>query len=131
MVREPAHWKNLPAGFGDRVRIRQAAETQTAGIAGRMGVVHGVTTVSVTGVDVIGTPAEDTALNVKLDDSEEAVWLAPELIEFVDHDPGSTITILGVPKTLTRASSGEWVETPRTLAPREWPVWIRRIFRRR
>src|SRR5207247_998028 len=63
MMQEPAHWKDLPAAFGDRVRIRAAAETLAAGMAGRTGVVFGITTVSVSGVELVGTPTEDTACN--------------------------------------------------------------------
>ena len=67
------------------MRIRTAHETEEAGIAGRRGVIYGTTTVSVTGVEVVGSPTEDVALNVAMDESEETVWLAPNLVEFIDH----------------------------------------------
>jgi hypothetical protein len=50
------------AGFGDHVRIRATEETERLRLAGREGVVFGWTTPSVTGVEVIGTPAEDYAI---------------------------------------------------------------------
>lgn len=64
MINEPENWKHLPAHLGDRVKIRTAAETEAAGIAGRSGVVHGTTTVSVAGVEIIGSPTDDVALNI-------------------------------------------------------------------
>jgi hypothetical protein len=105
-MEEPASWNHLPARFGDHVRIRPAAETEAAGIAGRGGLVYGITTMSVTGVEVVGSPTEDVALNVVIDESNESVWLAPSLVEFVDHDAGTTITLDGVPKKWTRDTSG-------------------------
>jgi hypothetical protein len=129
-MKEPASWNDLPAEFGDRVRIRQTVETEAAGLAGRSGIVHGITTVSVTGVTVIGKPEEDTAINVFFDESNEDVWLAPQLVEFVNHNPGTTITISGVPKRWTREDTGDWVEASRAIPFAEWPAWLRRILRR-
>src|SRR5512144_574905 len=105
MFQEPYSWAQLPAGFGDHVRVRRAAATEAAGIAGRIGTVYGVTTVSVTRVDVIGTPSADTALNVGFDESNESVWLAADLIEFVDHGGGTTISVRGSSKIWTRDAS--------------------------
>ena len=90
LVDEPEIWKQSPAQFGDRVKIRTVAETEKAGIAGRSGVVYGA---SVTGVEVIGSTKEDVALNVTIDESEETVWIAPYLVEFTDHYAGATITL--------------------------------------
>jgi hypothetical protein len=129
-MKEPESWKRLPAGFGDRVRVRRAPETEAAGLAGRSGIVYGITTVSITGVAVVGEPEEDTAINVFFEDSGEGVWLAPPLVEFVDHNPGTTVAISGVPKEWTRNAAGEWVVTSRTLPLAEWPARIRGILRK-
>jgi len=129
-MKEPESWKHLPAGFDDRVRIRRTAETEAAGLAGRSGIVHGVTTVSVTGIAVVGKPKEDTAINVFFDESREGVWFAPELVEFVDHNPGTTITISGVAKRWTRDATGDWVESSRAIPLAEWPARLRSILRR-
>jgi hypothetical protein len=112
------------------VKIRTAPETEAAGIAGRNGVVYGTTTVSVTCVKVIGAPNEDVAVNVVLDESDQSLWLAPALIDFVEHNAGATITFDGVPKTWTRDASGNWVESSRPLPYREWFRWLRGAFRK-
>ena len=130
IMKEPESWRHLSAGFGDRVRIRRAPETESADFAGRCGVVHGVTTVSVTGVSVVGTPTDDTALNVCFEESNDNAWFAPQLVEFVDHDPGTSLTLDGVPKKWTRDASGRWIESGRTLSPKEWRTWLRGIFRK-
>ena len=41
--------------------------------------------------DVIGGAANDYAINVQLDGRGEPLWFAPELLEFVDHAPGTEI----------------------------------------
>ena len=129
-MNEPESWRHLPAGFGDRVRIRHAAETESTDFTERRGVVHGVTTVSVTGVSVVGTPTNDTALNVYFEELNDDAWFAPELVELIDHGPGTTLTLDGVPKKWTRDASGEWIEAPRVLSLKEWPAWFRGIFRK-
>ena len=130
MTNEPENWQHLPAQFGDRVKIRTVAETEAAGIADRSGVVYGTTTVSVTGVEVIGSPTEDVALNVALEDSEETVWLAPNLVELIDHNTGATVTLDGVPKEWTRDGSGQWIESARRIPPREWIHRLKEMFGR-
>jgi hypothetical protein len=125
----PEGWKNLPAGSGDRVKVRRSPETESAGFADRNGIVHGITTVSVSGVEVVGTPREDTALNVFFEEENDNAWFAPELIEFIDHDPGSTITLEGVSKMWTRDAFGMWIESSRILPFREWLSWVRGVFR--
>ena len=57
-MEEPASWSHLPARFGDRVRIRPAAETEAAGIGGRGGVVYGITTIS----ELLAWPINDPHL---------------------------------------------------------------------
>lgn len=96
--------------FGDNVRIRHSPETESIGLAGLVGNVHGQTTPSVTGVEVIGELSSDYAINVFFDDRDESFWFAPALVEFVDHAPGTEITVDGVPKKWVRAETGEWIE---------------------
>lgn len=98
--------------FGDHVRIRSTPETQAAGLAGLMGTVYGVTTPSILGVEVIGTPADDLALSVYFEDSGEELWFAPDLLEVMDHAAGTEIRLDGVAKRWVRTSDGKWLELP-------------------
>lgn len=120
----------MSAGFGDNVRIKIAPATEAVGIAGRSGIATGMTTPSVTGVSVVGEITDDCAISVMFEDPGQQVWLAPELVEFVDHAPGTTITLKGVPQIWTRGSKGKWTSRPRKLPPSEWIAWIRARFRR-
>ena len=52
--------------FGDHVRVRSTPLTEERGLAGLDGNVHGETTPSVTGVEVIGELKSDYAINVFL-----------------------------------------------------------------
>ena len=108
--------------FGDNVRIRVTAETEAAGVAGLVGQVYGETTPSLVAVEVLGQPSEDIALNVFLSSRKEACWLAPDLVEFIDHSPGAEITLEGVPKKWIREASGEWREESSTKR-RWWEFW--------
>ena len=96
--------------FGDNVRVRSAPITEERGLAGLSGDVRGETTPSVTGVEVIGQPKTDYAVNVFFESQEKAYWFASDLLEFVDHAPGTEITLKGVPKKWVRSESGEWIE---------------------
>lgn len=107
--------------FGDTVRVKEAPETTRLDLAGRQGSVFGVTTPSVTGVEVIGKLSDDFALNVNFEDCLGEYWFAPELLEFVDHGAGAEITLEGVPKKWTRTEDGEWEETD-TKKP-WWKIW--------
>ena len=95
-----------PLGFGDNVRIRAIPATEVLGIAGKVGQIYGETTPSITGLAVIGDLRRDYAINVYFAEFERSVWLAEELVEFVDHGPGTTMTIGD--KTLVRRADGEW-----------------------
>jgi hypothetical protein len=94
--------------FGDRVRIRFTEATETLGIAGQMGIVNGRTTPSVTGVEIIGKSAKDLAIAVTLEVQTKQLWFAEEVLEFVDHGPGTTIETQG--RTLIRDEHGHWRE---------------------
>jgi hypothetical protein len=115
-----------PVSFGDNVRIRSMPLTVERGLAGLRGQVYGETTPSMTGVDVIGELHADFAVNVHLAEKGEAYWFAEELIEFLDHAPGTEICLEGVPKKWTRSASGEWIEE-RMEPPNErrpwWKFW--------
>jgi hypothetical protein len=93
----------------DRVRVRSSAETDALAVAGLVGQVYGFTTPSVTGVEVVGTLTGDYALNVHFDGRKETLWFAPELLEFVDHAPGTRVG-LGPGREWVRAESGQWVK---------------------
>ena len=117
--------------FGDNVRVRETPATKAAGIAGRAGNVHGVTKPSLSRVEILGELSGDQAIHVYFDDLNRGYWLDPGLVEFIDHAPGAAIRLQGVPKQWTRSADGEWRESGRFLAPREWWAWIRRMFRGR
>jgi hypothetical protein len=98
----------MAVSFGDNVRVTSTPLTVSLGLAGLTGAVYGETTPSVTGVEVIGGVDADYAINVQLDGRDESLWFAPELLEFVDHAPGTEIVIGN--KRMVRSASGEWVE---------------------
>jgi hypothetical protein len=102
-----------PLAFGDRVRIRTAPETAEAGIDGRLGQIYGHTTPSkgIVTDPVIGEPTSDIAFNVQLDEADVSIWIVPELIELVDHAPGTTIGVGDV--SLVRQADGSWERTDR------------------
>ena len=104
------HFPSNSPTFGDNVRIRHSPETESIGVAGLVGNVHGETTPSVTRVDVIGELTVDYALNVFFDDRNESFWFSPALVEFVDHAPGTEITLNGVPNKWVRSETGKWIE---------------------
>ena len=101
------------SGFADRVRIKSTEETERLGLAGREGQVFGWTTPSVTGVSVIGPTAEDYAVNVHFDDLDEGFWFADELVETVNHSPGTVIALDGQDTEWVRLDNGEWQERHR------------------
>ncbi|MGB8011823.1 MAG: hypothetical protein WCF68_09440 [Terriglobales bacterium] len=94
--------------FGDKVRIRSEKATESKGVAGKTGIVYGQTTPSVTGVEVIGAATEDYAIAVMVEGHSESLWFAENLLEFVDHQPGTTIGVAG--RHLIRDEHGEWYE---------------------
>lgn len=111
----------MNVSFGDNVRIRATNETEAAGVAGLTGQVYGETTPSVTNVDVIGSPSTDFAIAVHIEQRDETLWFAPELVEFLDHAPGTEIKLDGVAKKWTRTEDGGWKEEP--LDEKKKPWW--------
>jgi hypothetical protein len=114
---------NALPSFGDNVRVRSTPETESLGIAGLCGSVYGVTTPSVTNVVVVGGAPEDVTLNVVIEGRPSGLWLNPTLVEFIDHAPGTEITLDGVPKRWTRTEDGGWYEEQRGAAKRWWEFW--------
>jgi hypothetical protein len=114
--------KAVPS-FGDNVRVRPTPETESLGIAGLCGNVHGVTTPSVTNIVAIGGAPGNVALNVVIEGQPSGLWLNPDLVEFVDHAPGSEITLDGVPKKWTRTEDGGWREEQLAPSKRWWQFW--------
>jgi len=98
--------------FGNTVRVRSTPITEAAGVANLVGPVYGVTTPSVTGVSVIGESSDDRAIHVFFENRREALWFAPDLLEFIDHGAGAVITLKCVPKGWKRAEDGSWIEEP-------------------
>jgi hypothetical protein len=96
----------------DKVRVRATPLTEAIGLAGRTGQVYGETVPSTSGVgrdEIIGELVEDYAVNVHFDELKKDVWFTRDLLEFVDHAPGTQITIGGT--TRIRTATGEWIET--------------------
>ena len=101
------------AAFADRVRIKASEETERLGLAGREGQVYGWTTPSVTGVSVIGSTADDHAVNVHFDELDESFWFAEDLVEMLDRGAGTVISLDGQESEWVRRPNGEWEERPR------------------
>ncbi len=100
--------------FGDRVRIKASDETERLGFADRKGLVYGWTTPSVTGVSVIGSSADDYAINVHLEELGESIWFSEELVEMIDHGAGTVISLDGQETEWVRLANGDWEERPRS-----------------
>ena len=98
-------------GMGDAARVRVTPVTAAAGIAGRVGTIHGHTTPSHGYVDdILGDPVDDVAVNVYFDDTKASVWLTPDLVEFIDHQSGTTIKIGD--QEFVRVADGGWEKVP-------------------
>jgi len=76
----------------------------------------------VTLVDVIGEYHADYAVNVYFDELGKDYWFAPELLEFIDHAPGTEILVSGSNKKLVRTRDGRWREEPLSTKP-WWKFW--------
>jgi len=118
-------FKHGDIAFGDNVRIAATESTSASGHADRLGVCYGMTTPSVTGVEVVGGAPDDVALNVHFhDEAAEDAWFAPDLVLLVDHAVGSRATVGD--RAFIKTDDGDWVlESAPTDPPR------RRWFRRR
>jgi len=114
------HEERNMIGFGDNVRVLRTPLTEKRGIAGITCNVLGETTPSVTGVEVIGELTDDFALHVQLEDGD-GFWIVPELLEFIDHAPGTEIVVGNV--RAVRQEDGSWRES--RIAPKKpwWKIW--------
>lgn len=111
--------------FGDNVRIVASDSTTASGHADRVGVCYGLTTPSVTGVEVVGGAADDVALNVHFDEEPaQDAWFAPELVAIVDHAVGSQATVGD--QEFVKTEDGSWVQEPATAEKSPRRGWFRR-----
>ena len=101
----------------DSARIRSTSATIEAGYAGAEGTVFGITTVSVTGVEVIGLPEDDCAINVDFDGAMPSAWFQPSFVE-ITSEPALTLSVGDV--SLRRDDAGEW--TVKRAKP-WWAFW--------
>ena len=104
----------------DNVRIRSTPVTDAAGYGGAEGVVFGVTTVSVTNVEVIGDAEDDCAINVDFDRTLPSAWFQPSLVE-VTGQSEARISIGGA-EFQRPDGGGEWIQV-RTRP--WWKFWSR------
>ncbi len=89
--------EGLSITFGDRVRIRQDADTDAVGMSGEVGEVRGVTTPSVTGVAVVGRLDDDCAFDVYVERLNRGAWFSPSLLS----------------STMLQARQSLWTGSPR------------------
>src|SRR5262245_7245620 len=97
----------------DRVRVRTTSVTEAAGLAGCTGQIYGETVPSTSGVgpgEIMGELKDDYAVNVHFKELNKSVWFTRDLLEFVDHAPGTEVNIGG--RKRVRTETGEWIETP-------------------
>ncbi len=116
-VREIRYAPNLAESsiqFGDRVRILSDPATEERGFAGKIGEVYGQTTPSVSNPEIVGTPIKDYAVNVFFQDVDKQYWFPEHLVELVDHNPGTTISLDRSDKEFVRNSDGSWAERPKS-----------------
>ena len=113
--------------YGDNVRIRRTPETERLGIAESIGNVYGETTPSETNVEVIGPLRSDYALNVYFDSLKKSYWFGPEMLEFVDHAPGTEVHVHGSPFKSVHQRDGSWKDVP--IEPVRGS-WFSRLIRR-
>jgi hypothetical protein len=109
--------------FGDNVSVVDAPPTRQSGHANLVGVCYGMTTPSVTDVEVIGDAVDDVALNVHFEnDAVPDAWFAPQLVTLVDHAVGSHATVGD--RSFVKTADGAWVPTQsngrRRVARRSW-----------
>ena len=98
--------------YGDNVRIRRTPETERLGIAETIGNVYGETTPSETGVEVIGELLSDYAHQVYFESLKKSYWFAPDMLEFVDHAPGTEVHVHGSAFKSVRQRDGTWKDVP-------------------
>ena len=110
--------------YGDNVRVLRTAETERLGVAELIGNVYGETNPSESQVNVIGETTSDYALNVYFESLDKAYWLAPQLLEFVSHAPGTEVFVHGSAFKSVHQRDGTWKKVP--LNPQQPTSRIRR-----
>jgi hypothetical protein len=98
--------------YGDNVRIQRTPETERLGIAEMIGNVYGETNPSESKVTVIGDVMSDYALNVYFEKLDASFWLAPQLLEFVNHAPGTEVFVHGSLFKSVHQRDGSWKQVP-------------------
>jgi hypothetical protein len=116
--------------YGDNVRVLHTTETERLGIAELIGNVYGETTPSETKVEVIGKLEFDYAVHVYFESLNLSYWFAPQMLEFVNHAPGTEIHVHGSPFKSVRQSDGTWKDLPIEVAADSWIVRLLRRIRR-
>lgn len=106
--------------YGDNVRIRRTADTERLGVAELIGNVYGETTPSESKVEVVGQLQSDYALNVYFEALDVSYWFAPQMLEFVNHAPGTEIHVEGSPFKSVRQRDGSWKDVPVAPVPGSW-----------
>ena len=110
-----------PLGFGDIVRIRHTPDTIQAGIAGLDGTVFGFTAPSASGVAIVGSLADDFAMNVHVDSLDEGFWLDPSAIELLERPETMEFSVAGKKIRVTQ-KDGNYKEEIVTQRP-WWRFW--------
>ena len=103
--------------FGDNVHIVRTPATEERKVADLVGQIYGFTTPSVTGVEVIGGNSEDFAFNVFFEESQDSLWFARDLVEFVNHGAGTEASVTGSPFKFVRSADGDWIKQPKHSKP--------------
>jgi hypothetical protein len=111
--------------YGDNVRIQRTAETERLGIAEMIGNVYGETNPSESKVTVIGDVTSDYALNIYFEKLDASFWLAPQLLEFVNHAPGTEVFVHGSLFKSVHQRDGSWKQV--SLSP-ERQSWMARLL---
>jgi len=107
--------------FGDNVKILDSQETNELGLSGKKGQVYGETTPSVTGMGFIGATETDYALNVFIEEMDKDFWIAPNLLEFIDHGEGTEVVIGNV--RAVQKADGSWDESMVESHKKWWQIW--------
>jgi hypothetical protein len=113
--------KKMTVTFGDNVKILSSRETDELGLSGKKGQVYGETTPSATGVIVIGQTEDDYALNVFIEEMDQDFWIAPKLLELIDHGEGTEIVVGNL--RAVRKADGSWDETVLKVDKKWWQFW--------
>src|SRR5262245_13702541 len=116
-----------PISFGDNVRIRRTPATERLGLAETIGNVYDETTPSESGVEVIGDVTSDHAFSVYFESLDRSFWFAPQLLEFVDHAPGTEVFVHGSAFKSVHQRDGSWKKVP--VGPAR-VSWFRRALAR-